>query len=86
MSEHTLCCVCLEHADGVLGVFEKCDQNETFLWKILFDVVGVDTYRIKDNMITSKICKLCSIQLTEFYKFQKSCQKNWDKLMTVTNG
>lgn len=92
MSEIVLCCVCLmETDDSVLDLFEKCAKNETFLWKILFDVVGVgdvDTFGLKDDMITSasKICLPCSGQLTKSYEYQKLCQKNWDKLMSMTNG
>ncbi|KAG4073198.1 hypothetical protein HA402_002587 [Bradysia odoriphaga] len=90
MSEYVLCCVCLVKTDdSVIGLFDKCARTETFLWKILFDVIGVppDTYRLKDDMITSasKICRPCSGRLTESYEFRKSCQRNWEKLMLMTN-
>lgn len=89
MSEIVLCCICLvETDDDVLGLFDKYAENETFWWNVLFDVIGVEEYSIKDDMIpsASKICRPCSIRLIESYQFQKLCQKNWDKLISMTNG
>lgn len=88
MSEIILCCVCLVETDDMIGLFDKYVKNETFLWNVLFDVIGVDAYSLKDDMIpaASKICRPCSVRLIESYEFQKLCQKNWDKLILMTNG
>lgn len=89
MSEIVLCCVCLVETDeDVVGLFDKYAKSELFLWNILFDVIGVDAYGIEADMIpsASKICRPCSVRLIESYEFQKLCQKNWDKLISMTNG
>lgn len=78
----------METDDDMLGLFDKYAKNETFWWNVLFDVIGVDAYSLKDDMIpsASKICRPCSLRLIESYEFQKLCQKNWDKLILMTNG
>lgn len=90
MSDIVFCCICLmETDDDVLSLSDKYAKNETsFWWNVLFDVIGVDAYSLKDDMLpfASKICRPCSLRLIESYEFQKLCRKNWDKLIAMTNG
>ncbi|KAJ6639651.1 Zinc finger protein [Pseudolycoriella hygida] len=88
MSEIVLCCICLAKTEeDFLCLFDKYEQSETFVWNVLFDVIGVDAYCLKDDMIPSapKICRPCSMRLIELYEFRKLCQRNWDKLIVITN-